>query len=64
MESCAYIPGTGSAFLAYVLSAGLVDWSVHRWTAARAAEQAALERERVRRLRQKGKGKSPAARQG
>ncbi|WDV53691.1 hypothetical protein PV963_26690 [Streptomyces coeruleorubidus] len=63
-ESCAYIPGTGSAFLAYALSAGLVGWSVHRWTGARAAEQAARERERIRRLRKKGKGKSRAARQG
>ncbi|MFF8230496.1 hypothetical protein [Streptomyces caelestis] len=63
-ESCAYIPGTGSAFLAYALSAGLVGWSVHRWTGARAAEQAARERERVRRLRKKGKGRSRAARQG
>jgi hypothetical protein len=63
-ESCAYIPGTGSAFLAYVLSAGLVGWSVHRWTGARAAKQAAQERERVRRLRKKGKGKSRAVGQG
>ncbi|WOT35052.1 hypothetical protein [Streptomyces coeruleorubidus] len=63
-ESCAYIPGTGSAFLAYVLSAGLVGWSVHRWTGARATERAAVERERVRRLRKKGKGKSRGARQG
>lgn len=62
-ESCAYIPGTGSALLAYALSAGLVGWSVHRWTSARAAERAAVERERVRRLRKKGKGKSRAARQ-
>ncbi|MFJ4565671.1 hypothetical protein ACIP4U_18550 [Streptomyces caelestis] len=62
-ESCAYIPGTGSAFLAYALSAGLVGWSVHRWTGARAAEQAAREREGVRRLRKKGKGKSRGARQ-
>jgi hypothetical protein len=63
-ESCAYIPGTGSAFLAYLLSAGLVGWFVHRWTGARAAKQAALERERVRRLRKKGKGKSRAVGQG
>ncbi|MFJ8463192.1 hypothetical protein [Streptomyces swartbergensis] len=61
-ESCAYIPGTGSAFLAYVLSAGLVGWLLHRWTNARVKVQAARERERVRRLRKKGKGKSRAAR--
>ncbi|PPS67626.1 MULTISPECIES: hypothetical protein [Streptomyces] len=60
--SCAYIPGTGTAFLAYVVTAGLVGWSVHRWTSARAAEQLAVERMRARRLRRKGKGKSRAAR--
>ncbi|MZF86808.1 hypothetical protein [Streptomyces sp. SID5643] len=58
--TCAYIPGTGSALLAYALSAGLVGWIVNRWTSARAAERATLERERVRRLRKKGKGKSRA----
>lgn len=61
-ESCAYIPETGSALLAYALSAGLVGWIVHRWASARAAERATLERERVRRLRKKGKGRSRAAR--
>ncbi|MFC9126972.1 hypothetical protein ACFT4A_09010 [Streptomyces sp. NPDC057099] len=61
-ESCAYIPGTGSAFLGYALSAGLVGWLVHRWFSARAEEEAARERERVRRLRKKGKGKSRAGR--
>ncbi|MEU3932770.1 hypothetical protein AB0E85_12145 [Streptomyces sp. NPDC029044] len=61
-ESCAYIPGTGSALLTYALSAGLMGWIAHRWTSARAAERATLERERVRRLRKKGKGRSRAAR--
>ncbi|MFJ3618769.1 hypothetical protein ACIPSH_11530 [Streptomyces iakyrus] len=61
--NCAYLPGTGAAFLAYVVTAGLLGWSVHRWTSARAAEQLARERMRVRRLRKKGKGKSRAARQ-
>jgi hypothetical protein len=60
--SCAYIPGTGTAFLAYVVTAGLVGWSVHRWTSARTAERLATEQMRVRRLRKKGKGKSRAAR--
>ncbi|WP_329327362.1 hypothetical protein [Streptomyces luteogriseus] len=60
--SCAYLPGTGTAFLAYVVTAGLVGWSVHRWTSARAAEQLARERMRVRRLRKKGGGKSRAVR--
>ncbi|MEU9628662.1 hypothetical protein AB0D89_17870 [Streptomyces luteogriseus] len=61
--SCAYLPGTGTTFLAYVVTASLVGWSVHRWTRARAAEQLARERMRVRRLRKKGKGKSRVARQ-
>ncbi|MFD8224515.1 hypothetical protein ACFV16_10135 [Streptomyces massasporeus] len=60
--SCAYVPGTGTAFLAYALTAGLLGWSVHRWTSARAAEQLERERMRVRRLRKRGKGKSRAAR--
>ncbi|MFI9751057.1 hypothetical protein [Streptomyces collinus] len=60
--SCAYLPGTGTTLLAYVVTAGLLGWSVHRWTRARAAEQLARERMRVRRLRKKGKGKSRAAR--
>ncbi|MGI5427793.1 hypothetical protein [Streptomyces sp. CA-179760] len=61
-EACAYIPGTGSAFLAYVISAGLVGWLVLRWISAGAEEEAAWERERMRRLRKKGKGKSRAGR--
>jgi hypothetical protein len=61
--SCAYLPGTGTAFLAYVVTAGLVGWSIHRWTSARTAERLATEQMRVRRLRKKGKGKSRAARQ-
>ncbi|GGV76771.1 hypothetical protein [Streptomyces massasporeus] len=61
--SCAYLPGTGTAFLAYVVTVGLVGWSIHRWTSTRAAEQLAREQMRVRRLRKKGKGKSRAARQ-
>ncbi|MFH9889088.1 hypothetical protein ACH4OQ_07910 [Streptomyces luteogriseus] len=60
--SCAYIPGTGTAFLAYVVTAGLVGWSIHRWVGARAAERLAKERLRVRRLRKKGGGRSRAAR--
>lgn len=60
--SCAYIPGTGSAFLAYAISAVLVGLLLHRWISARTQEQEARERERMRRLRKKGKGKSRAAR--
>lgn len=59
--SCAYIPGTGTALLAYAVSAGLVGWLCYRWTDARAKEHAAREREKMRKLRKKGKGKSRAA---
>ncbi|MGX5213395.1 hypothetical protein ACWKT3_32685 [Streptomyces violaceus] len=61
-ESCAYIPGIGSAFLAYALSAGVVGWLLHRWISTRSEERASQERERLRRLRKKGKGKSRAVR--
>ncbi|MFJ8593214.1 hypothetical protein [Streptomyces sp. NPDC093598] len=61
-SDCAYIPGTGTAFLTYAVSAGLVGWLLYRWNRARAEERRAQERERVRRLRKKGKGKSRAAR--
>ncbi|MEU0168493.1 hypothetical protein ABZ214_24060 [Streptomyces iakyrus] len=60
--NCAYLPGTGTAFLAYVVTAGLLGWSVHRWTSAREADRLAAEQARVRRLRKRGKGKSRAAR--
>ncbi|MEU1318113.1 hypothetical protein [Streptomyces tibetensis] len=61
-ESCAYVPGTGAAFLAYMVSAGSVGWCGYRWARARAAAQLTLDRERARRLRKKGKGKSRAVR--
>ncbi|MFF7795323.1 hypothetical protein [Streptomyces sp. NPDC007991] len=59
--SCEYIPGTGTAFLAYVVVVGAVGWLCFRWFDARAKGQAARERERLRKLRKKGKGKSRAA---
>jgi hypothetical protein len=62
-SDCAYIPGTGTAFLTYAISAGLVGWLLHRWNRARTEERRAQERERARRLRKKGKGKSRTARQ-
>jgi hypothetical protein len=62
--SCEYIPGTGSAFLAYVLGVGIMGWLFWRWASPRSEAQAARERERLRRLRKKGKGKSRAARRG
>jgi hypothetical protein len=60
--SCAYLPGSGSAFLAYAVSAGVLGWLLYRWGGARGEARAARERERMRRLRKKGKGKSRAAR--
>jgi hypothetical protein len=60
--SCSYLPGTGSAFLAYVFSAGAVGWFLYRWGGVRHEARAARERERLRKLRKKGKGKSRAAR--
>jgi hypothetical protein len=59
--SCEYIPGTGSALLAYALGVGVIGWLFWRWTSVRSEAQAARERERLRRLRKKGKGKSRAA---
>lgn len=61
--SCAYVPGTGPAFLSYAVTGGLVGWCVYRWSRGRAEERAAFERDRARRLRKKGKGKSRGARQ-
>ncbi|MGW8742971.1 hypothetical protein [Streptomyces sp. NPDC055794] len=59
---CAYISGTGPAVIAYVVIAGGVGWLYHRWRRARSEERGARERERLRKLRKKGKGKSRAAR--
>jgi hypothetical protein len=63
--SCAYIPGTFTALIAYAITAGVVGWLLHRWIAARTEERRARDRERMRKLRKKGKGKSrTAARRG
>lgn len=58
---CAYIPGTSSALLAYFLGACAVAWPLWRWRRLRAEERAALERQRMQRLRKRGKGKSRTA---
>jgi hypothetical protein len=58
---CAYIPGTGSALVACVVSAGLLGWVLFRMNRAARETEAARERDRLRRLRKKGKGKSRAA---
>ncbi|MFD4522689.1 hypothetical protein ACFWP7_01860 [Streptomyces sp. NPDC058470] len=61
-SSCQYIPGTGSALVAYLLSAGLLGWLLFRRGSAVAEARRAREQERFRKLRKKGKGKSRAAR--
>ncbi|NEA67830.1 hypothetical protein [Streptomyces sp. SID12488] len=60
-RACAYIPGTGSALIAYAGTTAVVGWLVHRVSNARVEKRRALERERVRKMRKKGKGKSRAA---
>ncbi|MFI5475167.1 hypothetical protein ACIA6D_33800 [Streptomyces cacaoi] len=59
---CAYIPGTGSAFLAYAATAALLGWLWYRRRGTVTAARRAEERARMRRLRKKGKGRSRAAR--
>jgi hypothetical protein len=38
-STCAYVPGTGTAFLAYALTTGALGWCVRRLTRVRAAER-------------------------
>ncbi|MEU4147714.1 hypothetical protein [Streptomyces parvulus] len=59
---CAYVSGTGSALLAYVVISGGMGWLYHRWRRARSEERRARERERLRKLLKKGKGKSRGTR--
>jgi hypothetical protein len=59
---CAYIPGTGSAFLSYAATAALLGGLWYRRRGTVTAARRAEERARLRRLRKKGKGKSRAAR--
>ncbi|GAB2876680.1 membrane protein [Streptomyces deserti] len=59
---CAYIPGTGSALLAFVISVALVGWLLFRRNTAAAEARAAQQRARMRKLRKKGKGKTRVAR--
>ncbi|MGV9454705.1 hypothetical protein [Streptomyces sp. NPDC003635] len=60
---CAYIPGTGSALLAYAGAVIVVGWLVLSVEGAASEKRAARERARMRRLRKKGGGKSRAARE-
>ncbi|MGW0874310.1 hypothetical protein ACWD3Z_28075 [Streptomyces sp. NPDC002740] len=59
---CAYIPGTGSVFLAYAATAALLGWLRYRRRGTVTAARRAQERDRMRRLRKKGGGRSRAAR--
>ncbi len=61
---CAYISGTGSALLAYVAVAGGLGWLYYRRRRAVVEERHARERERLRKLRKKGRGKSRRAAAG
>jgi len=59
---CAYIPGTGGAFLSYAATAALLGAVWYRRRGTVTAARRAEERARMRRLRKKGKGRSRAAR--
>ncbi|MFH8526930.1 hypothetical protein ACH4GE_00745 [Streptomyces tendae] len=53
---CAYVPGTGPALLVYTGCVAVVGWLTHRRRRAVLEERRARERERLRKLRSKGKG--------
>ncbi|MCX4764191.1 hypothetical protein OG562_25175 [Streptomyces sp. NBC_01275] len=59
---CAYLPGTGSALLAYAITATVAGGLWYARSVRLAQTQRARERARLKRLRKKGKGKSRAAR--
>ncbi|MFJ7331715.1 hypothetical protein ACIQUU_00450 [Streptomyces sp. NPDC101116] len=61
---CAYVHGTGTAFLTYAATSAVVGWLLYRRHQARAEELRAQERERMRRLRKKGKGRTRRVREG
>ncbi|MCT7352090.1 hypothetical protein N4P33_07870 [Streptomyces sp. 15-116A] len=62
-SSCEYVPGTGTAFLAYVVTVTALGLLGRRWRRGVLEARRAEERDRMRKLRKKGKGKSRAARQ-
>ncbi|GGZ38677.1 hypothetical protein GCM10010301_08320 [Streptomyces plicatus] len=61
---CAYISGTGPAVLVYVAVTGGLGWLFYRRRRAVLDERRARERDRLRKLRKKGKGKSRRAAAG
>ncbi|MFG3248087.1 hypothetical protein [Streptomyces sp. NPDC048187] len=59
--ACSYVPGTGPALLVYVGCVAVVGWLTYRRRRAVLEQRRAREQERLRRLRNKGKGKSRRA---
>ncbi|WP_109035665.1 hypothetical protein [Streptomyces rubrogriseus] len=58
---CSYVPGTGPALLVYVGCVAVLGWLTYRRRRAVPEVRRVLERERLRKLRKKGRGKSRAA---
>jgi hypothetical protein len=61
---CSYVPGTGPALLVYFGCVAVVGWLAYRRRRAVLEERRARERERLRKLRKKGRGKSRRASSG
>jgi hypothetical protein len=61
-DGCEYIPGTGSVLVACLVTTASVGYTLYRVINVRAERRQELERERMRKLRKKGRGKSRAAR--
>jgi hypothetical protein len=60
-EGCEYVPGSAPALLACAVTVTLAGWAAYRIHTTRAEQRRAQERERLRKLRKKGKGKSRRA---
>ncbi|WP_030145334.1 hypothetical protein [Streptomyces violaceorubidus] len=59
---CSYVPGTGPALLVYAGCVAVVGWLTHRRRRAVLEARRAHGRQRLRKLRTRGRGKSRAAR--
>jgi hypothetical protein len=57
-SACEYIPGTGSAFLSYAVTATVLGLFCYRWRRGVIEAREAVERERRRKLRKKGKSRA------
>jgi hypothetical protein len=60
-SACQALPGVGPALVTHIVTAAAVGWAAYRLYAAREQRRAAEGRERLRKLRKKGKGKSRRA---